>query len=198
GGALAHLGERPVRASLAVGKAAAGKPGRALDDLGELVGQAALADARLAIDREQVRAAVTQGTVVRVLQQLELRLATDERRLERARSPTAAPVGAESAPGPDGLRHALQLDRAEVLDLDATQRQPVRGRAEQELAGLGRLLEPRGQRNRLSRGERRLAVLGNDLARLDADPRLELELFDRVEDRQPGADRPLGVVLVGL
>ncbi len=74
----------------------------------------------------------------------------------------------------------------------------MRARAEQQLARLGRLLEPRGQRDGLAGGERRLSVLGDDLAGLDADPRLELQLVDCLEDREPRANRALGVVLVGL
>ena len=141
GRALDHLGERPVGDALAVGQAAAGQHRGALDRAGELAREPALPHAGLAVHREQVRAAVAEGAVVGVLEQLELGLAADERRLEGAARPLAAgAAGAERAPGPDRLGQALEVDRADVLDLDAAERQPVRAWAEQELPGLGELL----------------------------------------------------------
>src|SRR5206468_3149421 len=89
-------------------------------------------------------------------------------------------------PGPERLVQSLQLDRAEVLDLDATERQPVRRRAEHELARLRRLLEPSRQRHRLAGREGRLGVVGDDLARLDPDARLELQLLDEVDEQDRG------------
>ena len=74
----------------------------------------------------------------------------------------------------------------------------MRARAEQQLAGLRNLLEPSGERDGLAGGERGVAVLGDDLTRLDADPRLQLELFHGVEDPEARAHRALGVVLVRL
>ena len=44
--------------------------------------------------------------------------------------------------------------------------------------------------------EGRVAVVGHDLARLHADPGLELEVLDRLHDRERGPDGPLRVVLV--
>ena len=144
-------------------------------------------------------AAVAQRALVGVLEQVELGLAADERRLERLQGPRpAGAVGAERAPRPHGRGETLHLDRAEVLDLDAAQRQPVRARTEEQLPGLRGLLEPCRERDRLAGGERRIAVLDDHFARLDAHARLELELLDRVEDREPGANGALGVVLVRL
>ena len=74
----------------------------------------------------------------------------------------------------------------------------MRGRADQDLARLGDLLEARGEVDGLTGGERRVARAGHDLAGLDADPRLELELVDRLEDRERGPHGALGVVLVRL
>ena len=71
-------------------------------------------------------------------------------------------------------------------------------RAEHELARLGGLLEPRGERDGLAGRKGGLAVLGDDLSGLDPDAGLQLELLDRLEDREPGANRPLCVVLVRL
>ena len=80
GGRLDHLGQRPVRDALAVRQRAAGEDRRALDAGEELADQAALADARLAVDREDVRPAVADRALERVLEQLELGVAADERR----------------------------------------------------------------------------------------------------------------------
>ncbi len=97
-----------------------------------------------------------------------------------------------------GSARPLQLDRADVLDLDPPEREPVCGRTDQQLARLGGLLQPRGDVDGLAGGEGRVAVVRDDLARLDPDPRLELELVHAVQDGQRGADRALGVVLVRL
>src|SRR5204862_6133828 len=137
----------------------------------------------LAVDREQVGALVAERALVGVAEEVELGLPADERRLERPHGPDApSALRAQSAPRPDRLGDALQLDGPEVLDLDAPECQAVRARAEQQLAGLRNLLEARGERDGLAGGERGVAVLGHDLTRLDADPRLQLELFHCVED----------------
>ena len=198
GRALDHLGERPVGDTLSVGQAAAREDGCALEALDELAREPALADAGLAVDREQVGAPVAQRAVVGVAQQLELRVAPDERRLKRARPDAAGLAGSDGPPGPQRLIEPLQLDRAELLDLDPPQREPVRARSEHELARLCRLLEARSQRHGLTGREGRLGIVGDDLARLDADARLEPELLDCIEDRKPRADSALGVVLVRL
>src|SRR5262245_45272698 len=116
-------------------------------------------------------------------------LAADQRRLDRSPLRAAVRRRADRTPDPDRLPETLQLDRAEILHLHAPEREPVRARADEELSGLGRLLEPCCQRDRLAGGEGGLAVLGDDLAGLDAHARLERELADRVEDREPGANR---------
>ena len=92
----------------------------------------------------------------------------------------------------------MQLDRPDVLDLDAAERQPVRARAEQQLARLGGLLQTSGDVDGLAGGEGRVAVVRDHLARLDPDPRLELELVHAVQDREAGPNGALGVVLVRL
>ena len=79
-GALDHLGKRPVRDALAVGQAAALEDGGALERAEEFVREAALPHAGLPVDREEVRAPVTHRPRVGVLEQLELVVASDERR----------------------------------------------------------------------------------------------------------------------
>ena len=64
--------------------------------------------------------------------------------------------------------------------------------------GCATLLQARRDVDGLAGGEGRVALVGDDLARLDADPGLEPEAVHRVEDRGGGADGALGVVLVRL
>ncbi len=85
-GGLDHLGERPVGDALAVWQAAAGEDARALEPVDELARETALADAGLAEDREQVRALVAHGAGEGVGEELELRLAADERRSRAGRA----------------------------------------------------------------------------------------------------------------
>ena len=180
GRALDHLGQRPVGDALAVGQAAAREHGRALERLAELAREPALADPGLAVDREEVRAAVAEGAVVGVLPAARA----------RSRGPTSGaccacgrePLG-RSSPARARPRSARSRPFSSTGPTSSTstrpERQPVRGRADQELPGLGGLLEPRGDVDGLAGGEGRVAVVRDDLARLDPDPRLELELVAR-------------------
>ena len=155
GGGLHHLAQRPVRDALAVRKRTAHENARALDAVEELSREAALPDARLAVDREEVSAPVAQAAVERVLEQLELGLAADERRTrpERAdRGRRACRPRATRGVAVD----ALELERAGVLDHEAPGREPIRGRPDEDLAGTGRLLESSGEVHGLARGERRV------------------------------------------
>ena len=72
----------------------------------------------------------------------------------------------------------------------------ARAGADQDLARRRLLLQPRGEVDGLAGGERRLAVVDDDLAGLDADARLEPELAHPLEDRERRPDGALGVVLV--
>ena len=96
-----------------------------------------------------------------------------------------------------GAVEAAQLDRLEALELDAALDEARRAGADEDLAGLRLLLEPCGDVHRLARRERRVPLLlGDDLARLDADAGLEVERPHPLERGEPGADGALGVVLV--
>ena len=97
-----------------------------------------------------------------------------------------------------GSSETAQVEQAAVLRLDAAERQAVRRRAHQRLAGSGRLLQPRGHVHRLAGRERRVGVVGDHLARLEPHPGLEAERLHRVEDRERRAHAALGVVLVRL
>src|SRR6185436_12712625 len=86
-----HLRQRPERDALAVRRRPALVPPHLLGDavavLVELPGEPALADAGVAGDRDETRPAVARDRVVRVAQDPELRVPTDERRLERIGPP---------------------------------------------------------------------------------------------------------------
>ena len=194
-GGLHHFGERPVRDALAVRERAAEEHGRALDAFGELAREAALADTGIAVDREERRAAVADRARIRVLEQLELRLAADERRLD-GRDRRALVGGADDAARRDRVAEAAQLEEAGRLELDTPTDETRRAGADEDLPRLGALLQPRGEVDGLARGEGRRGVVGDDLAGLDSDAGLEAQLANALERRQRGTDRALGVVLV--
>ena len=75
-------------------------------------------------------------------------------------------------------------------------REPLDGRAEQDVTRLRGLLQPRRGVDREPGRERRLGLVREDLARLDADADLEAELAHRLDDSERRAHRALRVVLV--
>ena len=144
-----HLGERPVRDAVAVGEAAAAVPPdvlhEAVDVLLELPGQARLADPGHADHGDEARPPVVPGRVEQVLDEPELAVAPDERRLEPGRAPLAAPRPDHSRRTPelDRLRLALHLVRAGVLVDDRRLRGPLGRLADEDGARLRRALHPR-------------------------------------------------------
>ena len=92
-----HLTQRPEGDSLAVGWRAPGVPISALDEpvgvLRELPREAALADTGRAHDRDQPGTALASSGVEQVLQQPEVVVTADERRLQPARTVLAAYLG---------------------------------------------------------------------------------------------------------
>ncbi len=189
-----HRCDRPVRDALAVGERAAGEDGRTLDALRELRDQSRLADSRVAEHRREVGAPVAQRAVVGVLQQLELGLPTDERRLS---PPLAGCEQTFCPPRPDRLARS-NLDRACVLGVDGAGGQPPRAGTDRHGSGRSRLLETGGEHHGFTGHERRVAVADDHLARFDARAGLQAELVDRLDDREGGTQRPLRVVLVSL
>src|SRR5439155_18142011 len=125
--------ERPVGDALAVRQRTSGQHSRSFQPLDELAREPALADAGVAVDREQVRAAVSNCAFVGVLEEFELSLAPDERRGDTAPSRRPVEDGAD-APGPNSLAEALDVERADVFGLQAVARQPVGVGADQHLA----------------------------------------------------------------
>ena len=110
-----HLRERPVGDPVAVREAAAAMPerlaGEAVDVLLELPRQPRLADPGDAVDEHELRAALVGGGVEELLDESQLAVAADERRLEagRAERPSRSCDDAERAPQLDRLGLALEL-----------------------------------------------------------------------------------------
>jgi hypothetical protein len=110
-----HVRERPVGNAFAVGEAAASVPPDVLDDpvevLVELPREPGLSDPGDPGDRDQMRPPVVRGRVEEFLDQLQLPLATDERRLQTDRFECARSTGhdPQSPEERDGLRLPLQL-----------------------------------------------------------------------------------------
>ena len=156
----------------------------------ELACEPALPDAGLAVDREQVRAAVAHRARERVLEQLELRVAADERGAGPER-PRTAVERVQDAPGAERGPEPLELERARVLDARGCPREAIRRRAEQDLSRRRRLLQTRGHVHRLTCHERRVARLVDDeLAGLDPDPGCRPS-SSRRPHRQRGTGRAL-------
>ena len=203
-----HEGDRlPVRLGLA------------LEDLdpalaaafGELVAEAALADARFGDDADR-GALAALGPLERLLQHRHLLVAADEAgEAALAREVEARAGGAD--PGqledPDRLAGALDLEVAEVLQLHEAVGQLGGALGQVGLAGLGQRLHPLRQADGVAdRGVAALADLGgDDLAGVDPDPGREVEpvlapqlggvLADVVEHLQRRVTGAPRVVLVG-
>ena len=126
---------------------------------------------------------------------------SDSRPTSGARGPsvrTGLSSRSHQAPGSKWPVDALQLERAGVLDDEARCREPVRRRADQDLAGTGRALETRCQVDRFTRRECRLGSVDDHLAGFDSDPGLQLEVVDRFAHGQRCSRGSLRVVLVCL
>ena len=142
-----HLAQRPERDALAVGGRAALVPpdglDHAVDVLQELPGQAALADARLTRDRHEPGPALARRRVEQVLEQAQLVVAADERRLEPLVATPAAALRDDPQRAPGGDRRGLALE------------QLLAGRLERDRArrgALGRLADEHGARRRRPTG----------------------------------------------
>ena len=150
-----RLHERPPGQPVAVGQAAAGRDGRrAVDRLQDLGHQARLADPGGAEHGEQLARAIGDRLMESVEQPPPLALAADHR---RARALSPPPRVGRDRQQPEGLeRRALALDRqrGDRLGVDRVTDQPERVAPEQDVAGTRRLLEPRGDIDRVAGGER--------------------------------------------
>src|SRR5262249_6383464 len=102
----------------------------------ELAHQPALADARLAVHRDEVRAAVAKRTRPRVVQELELLLPADEGRADHERAELA--LGrADDFPDGDRTRKPTKLELVLRVHPEPPPREVVGNRADQDLAGCG-------------------------------------------------------------
>ena len=203
-----HEGDRaPVRLGLA------------LEDLdaalaaafGELVAEAALADARLGDDADR-GALAALGPLERRFEHRHLLVAADEAgeaALAREVEPRARGADPGQLEDADRLAGALDLEVAEVLQLHEAVGQLGGALGQVGLAGLGQRLHPLRQADRVAdRGVAALADLGGDhLAGVDPDPGREVEpvlaaqlggvladVVEHLQRRVAGAPR---VVLVG-
>ena len=86
--------------------------------------------------------------------------------------------------------------RPHRLDTDGVAHESLCLAADQHLAGRRRLLEPRRDVHRVA-GDERVALAGDHLAGVDADPRLQPERGDGGAHLPGGPHRAQGVVLVG-
>ena len=142
--ALQNLGERPVGDAVAVREAAPDEDPRALEPREQLAHEPALTDAGIAVDRDELRAVLSDHALLQREQEVELALATDERRVH-ARQPAR-----------HGVRRLTEEQGARAPDPPAAQLLARRGRrreagsgaggalGDDRLAGLGELLEPGG------------------------------------------------------
>ena len=134
-----------------------------------------------------------RGLLVRLLEQRQLVGAADHRPIEA--------TGAAGFPGSHGAEAARlgqwrpppELQLLRLVELDRVADEAVRRPADEDLPGLGALLEAGGDVDGVAHGERRAGggVARDDLARVHADPHLEpyapllLELV--VQRREPVA-----------
>src|SRR6185295_12028948 len=190
---LHHLRQRPVREAFAEGQRPPGEHGRPLEAGEELAGETALPDAGLPEDRDELRTAVADGACERVLEQLELLLAADVRPDDVERTAGRA-LRAHDPSHFEAAGKALEKPLAEGLRHDPA-RETTRSRAHEDLARLGGLLEACRDIERLAGCEGRVALVDDDLPCLDPDADGELAV-PRLDDRNRGTHRALGVVLV--
>ena len=94
----------------------------AVDVLQELPGEAALADAALAGDGNEPDAPIAGGRVVQVLEQRQLIVAANERRLEPLGAPSTAALRDDAQRPPGGDRRGLALEQlvGRLLEGDRT------------------------------------------------------------------------------
>jgi hypothetical protein len=206
-----HLCERPVGDAVAVREAAAAMPVHVVrepvDVLLELPREPRLADAGDAEDRDEPRAALFRGGVEEILDELELALAADERRLEPGRAALAAPRR-DHAQRPEDVRRlglALELPEAAVLVADCRLRHPPRRLADEHRSRLGRALDARGRVDEIAGDHALAARADGDSGLAGVHARAQAQLGDaelvgerrrRGDEIERRADRPLGVVLV--
>ena len=202
-----HLGQRPVGDAFAVGEAAAAVPEdvrrEAVDVLLELPGEPRLADAGDAAHEHELRAPLLGAGMEELLHEPKLAVAADERRLQPRRAQRTAGPGHDPQRPPQlhRLGLALELVHAGVLVGDRRLGRALRRLADEHGARLGGRLDARGGVDGVA-GDHALRARAERDGRLageHAGPRAQVgvELGDRREQLERGADGALGVVLLG-
>ena len=175
-----------------------------------------LSDARFAdagLARDQHDAAVAALRLLPAAQeQVDLLVAADERRGGRAQrlEPALGGARAQHLPRRHILGEALERDGAEIAILEQAADQPPCARCNHHGARLGQRLEASGKVGRLADDRLLLGraradeVADHDEPGRDPDAHLQgdagggVELRHRLDQGKPGADRALGIMLVGL
>ncbi len=206
-----ELADGPVREGLRVGDAARLDEAHAVAiAVAHLPDEPGLADPGLAHDGDD-RAAALDERVHRPLEHGELEVAAQ--RSAGSAAAASASRTRETRKTSMRLAHALEVLRAELLEVEARLDLTLRRRADEDAALAGELLEARGDVDGVAKGVQGVvavvAVLldaDDDRARVHTDAdrernavgRLDLlrVLGERALDRERGAEGPLGVVLV--
>jgi hypothetical protein len=201
-----HLAERPEGDPAAVGGRSAVVPiddvDEAVDVLEELPREPALADAALPGDRHQPDPAIPGGGVEEVLDQPELVVPPDKRRLERLGTVAPPHLGddPQRSPGRHGGRLPLERLLAGLLEGDPARGGPHGRLAHQHgprrcrrLEAAGGVDEVTGHHPLVERADRDRGLAGQDAcASLD----LRAQRVDGAEELEAGPDGALGIVLV--
>ena len=189
---LQHLDDGPVGDPLPVREAASADD-RRVGGGQELRHEARLAHPCRSDDRDQLAARPAARPLPRLGERSQLPLAPDQERVE-------APLRGRGRHGNEpprrhGLSLALQRQRLDGLRLDRVSSQAQRRLGEQDLTGLRRLLQPRGDVHGVTRREPLLGARDH-LAAADADPPLDAELGQGQLHLRRRLQRAHGIVLV--
>ena len=169
-----------------------------------------LAHPRVADDGHQATRRAGRGLIECLPDHRELARSPDERRVESSRQDRRSCLDDHESIGRQGLLLSLDGERLQPFRDHGRSDQTIGGLAEQDLARLGRLLQPSGDVHRIAGDERlsRRGVGRDDLAGVHADagldpgPPLALDLVVQVVQRGVHLDgrpnRAEGVVLMDM
>ncbi len=207
-----HLPKRPEGHALAVGGRPALMPEegvcQTVEMLLELPNQAALADTRHALNRDEVSPPIPHGGLEQVTEKLELCDPADEGRLQ-ASGPACASTHSHHIEGPphgDTLGLTLQLELALVLVDDCVVRGMAGGLVDQHGPRFGRGLQAGGSIDQVTGHHAMIPVLEGDrcLPRGDAGSHLQFRNAELASERGHVCDQvegrahcPFGVVFEG-
>ena len=180
-----------------------------LDVLGKCGREPRLADARLAGDQHHPSFAALR-LLPAADQQLDFLLTTDERRLPRAQRLEAAqlPLSPMTRQARLRLRKPGKRLRTEIGEIEQPADLPARCFADDQRVRRGQALQPGGEVRRLAddpallRGALADQIADHGEPGGDAEPHAQIlscrQSADRLDHRQPGPHRPLGIVLMRL